>query len=262
MNENVIIGGGKLIYENAKLFFAENANNNHIYIPLGQTVKLKNCSIHFFGSNNLIYFCHNVMSVNVSIYNDSTLYIGPAFSTNKTTNIIISEQTSVFIGKENLYSFDVWFRTADPHLIYDCETRKRINPSKSIFIGDHVWIGQDCLIMKNTFIGSGSIIGAKSVCSNKIYDSNSSYGGYPAKKLKDGVFFTKDCVHNYKETETELSLIKDTDAYTFTECFDPQVQKPHEIISFLDSNKDMQARIDYLTNLSTSKNRFYLRNEN
>ena len=261
MYEETVIGGGNLILENAKIFFADNCQNNYIFIPKDQTVKLKNCSIHFFGSNSLIYFCHNIMSVNVSIYNDSTLYIGSSFSTNRTTNIIISERTSVFIGKENLYSFDVWFRTADPHLIFDCETKKRINPSKSIFVGDHVWIGQDCLIMKNTFIGSGAIIGAKSVCGNKIYDSNASYGGYPAKKLKDGIFFTKDCVHSYKEEDTQKSLIKDTDSYIYSHPSNDISQSPHKIIEFLDSNKDMQKRIDFLSSLTTDKNRFYLRNE-
>ena len=45
-------------------------------------------------------------------------------------------------------------RTADPHIIYDIH-RKRINPSKSVFIGDHVWCGQNVLLLKGCRVGSG-----------------------------------------------------------------------------------------------------------
>lgn len=67
----------------------------------------------------------------------------------------------------------------------------RINNSKSIYIGDHVWIGQNALILKNTQIGSGSIIGAMSLVSHKKVASNCVYAGNPAQKIKENIFLQK-----------------------------------------------------------------------
>ena len=63
-------------------------------------------------------------------------------------NVILSEQKHLFIGNDCLLSFGIWVRNADPHLIYDVESHKRVNPTKSIYIGDHVWIGQSAMILK------------------------------------------------------------------------------------------------------------------
>ena len=253
-----IAGEGKLILKNAHIIADKNATDNILYIPKDHTLLLKNCTINFLGSNSLLFLRENNMSINVSIFNNSTLFIDKAFSTNKTTNIVISEQTSVFIGRENLYSFDVWFRTADPHLIYDCTTHQRTNQSKSIFVGDHVWIGQDCLIMKNSFIGSGAIIGAKSLCSNKDYRSNCIYGGSPARLIRENVFFTKDCVHNYTDIETEQSQCCDNEKFIFTQSKNPNHKTPRDLMEFLDNTREINKRIEFLTKIATYKDRYYI----
>jgi len=40
------------------------------------------------------------------------------------------------LGEGCLVSFGIWIRTADPHLIFDAESQKRINPSRNVIVGD------------------------------------------------------------------------------------------------------------------------------
>lgn len=82
----------------------------------------------------------------------------------------------------------IWIRNADPHLIYDINTKKRINNTKSIFIGDHVWLGQSVIILKGTQIASGSIVGAMGLVSETMIPSNECWGGVSAKRIRGGVF--------------------------------------------------------------------------
>ena len=76
---------------------------------------------------------------------------------------------NIIIGDNCMISFGSWIRNTDPHLVYDSSTYCRINPSKSVLIGDHVWIGQSCIILKGTVVGSGAILGAGSVVSGKKF---------------------------------------------------------------------------------------------
>lgn len=95
------------------------------------------------------------------------------------------------------------------------KTMKRINPTKSIFIGDHVWIGQSSMILKGTKIGSGSIIGAMSLVSGKEIPSNTSWGGVPARQLETDIFWVGSYVHTWKEKETLASEIYNDNIYIF-----------------------------------------------
>ena len=87
---------------------------------------------------------------------------------NDVVNVILSESKNVVVGNGCLFSIGNWLRVADPHLIYNADTMKRINFSKSIYIGDHVWIGQNSLVLKGTQIGSGSIVAAGSLTTKKM----------------------------------------------------------------------------------------------
>jgi len=135
--------------------------SNILFVEDG--VVLKNSRIIFNHNNSVVYLSksRHVYILKCFINNNSVLYFGKDCYFNDTShmNTIISESKNVIVGDEGLFSFGIWLRTADPHLLYDVENRERINQSKSIFIGDHVWIGQQSLILKGTQIGSGSVLG-------------------------------------------------------------------------------------------------------
>ena len=131
-----------------------------------ENVILENSSISFNGDNSIIYLSRNRNKYyfSISIYNNSVLYIDENNYMNGKLNMVLSEEKHILIGKNCLFSFGIWLRLADPHLIYDIETSERINFSKSIFIGDHVWLGQDAMILKGTQIGSRKHYWCKKSC--------------------------------------------------------------------------------------------------
>lgn len=128
-------------------------------------------------------------------------------------SVILSEQKHVIFGSDCAISFGVWIRTAAPHLVYDAETKQRLNPSKSVFVGDHVWIGQSAMLLKGTQISSGSIIGAGSVVAGKRIPANTSWAGNPARQVKEGIFWSGQCVHRWQDKETEEFKVMQTDKY-------------------------------------------------
>lgn len=53
--------------------------------------------------------------------------------------ICASEATKILIGDDCMFATDNHIRTDDAHAIYDVKTGLRLNPSKDIIIGAHVW---------------------------------------------------------------------------------------------------------------------------
>lgn len=212
-NDNIVIGNPLLADKSVS--FSSNSSGNILFCEDG--IDLRSSTISFNGNNSLIYLSKNkhLYQINVSINRDSVLFIGENNYFNGKLNLILSERKHIVIGNDGLFSFGIWFRTADPHLIYSCQTHNRINPSKNILIGDHVWIGQGALILKGTTIASGSIVGTNSTVSGKRICSNESWAGSPAKKIAEGVFFDGACVHNWTETQTIASQVFHSDKWIF-----------------------------------------------
>lgn len=256
LRDNKIIGN--LILKNASIEFS--GKNNILFC--NKNIEIKNCKIRFTGSDSLIYFDENKgdISLNIRVGNDSVFYLGKNCYINKTSNMYATERKNIIIGSDCLISFDSYFRTADPHIIYDVKSKKRINFSKSILIGDHVWIGQNCLILKGTKVGSGSVIGGHSVVSNKIINSNTIYAGNPAKKVKENISYLGPySTHNYTLEEEKNSNLVETDNYTYQK--DENTVNLSKIDNDLLNLSNVLDKLDYINNnisQNQSKNRFYI----
>lgn len=230
-------------------------------------VKLVNSKITFNGNHSIVYLCENKFDyhLDITLYNDAVFYMGHHNYINGALDIILSEQKHCFIGDNCLLSFGIWIRNADPHLVYSCKTNERKNLSKSIFIGDHVWIGQEAMLLKGTQIDSGSIIGARSVVTGKKVPHNEAWGGNPCRKLEEDIFWQDSCVHRWLEEDTQHSLYFENfaekrkiavDAYKFS-------FHQEESISFAELDQKMSSKkpehiIQYLDIISREKrkNRF------
>lgn len=206
-NGNKIVGHPPMINNSSVRFFGK---DNILYCEKNATIT--NSVLSFLGNNSLIYLGRSTHKIQVDIHHNSVLHCGTNTSCtdgkghNRVLRIHLSEQKHCFMGNDNLISYDTIIRNSDPHLLYDCDNYKRINPTKSVFIGDHVWVGQQALILKGTSIDSGSIIAAASVVSGKKIPHNSVWGGVPAKQIKEGVFWSSSCVHYFDSTMTEASM--------------------------------------------------------
>lgn len=246
-NGNRILGEAPQLV-NSKIAFHGKGN----ILICEQSVRIVNSTISFNGSNSIVYLSqsrhHYYLSA--SLYNNSTLYIGKNSFLNGTLNIILSEQKHCLIGNESLILWGIWIRTADPHLVYDSRTNQRINPSKSVFIGDHVWIGQSAMLLKGTQIDSGSIIGAASLVAGKKVPYNESWGGNPCRKIADSIFWDGSTVHTWTESETQLGQDFSSyaekrnvspDEYQF--AYDPNRSIPYDEISpMMRSTKSCRIR--------------------
>jgi len=266
----------KTVKDNKIIFEDENDNSfmmkdskinfvgtgNILFIEKG--VKLINSTISFNASNSIIYLSSNKYEyyIALTIHNNSTFFIGKDCYFNKTPGLfrcILSEQKNVVIGNNCFFSLDVWIRLADPHLIYDIETHKRINHSKSVYIGDGVWIGQHIYLLKGARIGSGSVIGAMSLVSKQI-PSNVIAAGSPAKILKHNIFWTGHCVHDWQDEDT----LKYEEMNTKMRKFEPKDK--NEFIDFVENKlnelRNVDERLDFIKeNLSNfkDKNRFAIK---
>lgn len=201
---NNMIMGNLNHMENSTIKFI--GNGNLLFVEDG--VKLLDSDITFKGSNSLVYLSSNKNSyiVKVSINTACTVFIGGNNYFNEETLIVASESRNVFIGNDCLLSLGVTLRNADAHLIYNLDTGERLNHTKSIYIGDHVWIGQNALLLKGSIVGSGSVIGASSVISNKRIMSNSIWAGNPVRKIKGNIFWSGECVHSWDRDKTYNNL--------------------------------------------------------
>lgn len=264
-NDNKFIGTHpKMI--NSTINFA--GKGNILFCETGTV--LESCRINFFGNNSVVYIgggSHRC-KLNLSVHNNVVFHIGKNNYINGTLNITLSSGKHCFIGDNGLFSSGITIRNSDPHLVYNCSDKKRINPNKSVFLGDHVWIGQNAIVLKGTQIDSGSIIGAGSVVAGKRTKSNESWAGNPCKKIRDGVFWDETCVHSWDEETTKLSENYENFAKAKLNNANPNqwIYKfnKNDAISFdeiehgIDNCTTADERLEFLINLNKSKkkNRF------
>lgn len=197
----IIVNREQSKMENSTVTFR--GEGNILFVEDGVT--LANSSIDFFGDNGLMYISKNRNRVYVeSLVNTRcTVFLGSNNYFNNKLSINVGERENVLIGNNGLYSHGISIRTSDPHLLYSVRTRERINYSRSVLIGDHVWIGQQVLILKGTQIGSGAVIGGGAVVPGKKIPSNTAWGGNPARQLNEDVFFTGGSVNAWDEEMTK-----------------------------------------------------------
>lgn len=184
--------------------------------------RLDSCNITFCSSDAVVYLSANTKhwtKMKIDAWRGVSVYVGANNYFNGILTAIVSERKNLFIGGDGVFSFGVWIRTADPHLLYSVDTKERLNPSRSVLIGDHVWLGQNATILKGTSIGSGSVLAAGAVISGKTVPSNSVWGGNPAAQIREGVFFDGASVHDYTEEKTAASMRypKGNDDYIFAD---------------------------------------------
>ena len=223
-NNNQIIGTNPNL-QNTRISFR--GRNNRLICE--DNVNLHNSILDFNADNSIIYLSsnRNVYYLNVSIYNNSIFYMGENSYINGRINFSISEQKNIFIGKECLFALDIWMRIADPHLIYDTNSLKRINLSESIYLGDHVWVGQDVLRV-------------------------------PARLIREDVLFDGSSVHYYTDEQTENSMEYDAGQWIYKN--EGKVLSFDEIEENFNSINDVDEKIAYLQSVISCDdyNRFYI----
>ena len=113
-----------------------------------------------------------------------------------------SSYSSILIGDDCLFSYDVTVRASDGHPVMSFDFTSQLNSPKNFtIIEPYVWVGQDATILKSVRIGACSIVGSSAVVT-KSTPKFSRIFGVPAKfESLEGIWL-KD------RTEQALSIAK------------------------------------------------------
>ncbi len=210
------------VRKNLKFYLALQKNNNKIYIvesgkerelkPLENIKKLK---LYFAGCNNIVKIhkgCQ-IKGLRVDIKGENNyLEIKPSqyelgalswLVIEKGSKIILGKNlwvtsrlfmhaqgpnTEIVIGENCVFARETTIRNSDTHTIFrNTNKSELINPNKSVYIGNHVWITQKCTILKGVHLLDNSIVGTMSVVSKSLKMGNCIIAGNPAKVVKQDV---------------------------------------------------------------------------
>ncbi|MDA3978227.1 acyltransferase [Gallibacterium sp. AGMB14963] len=166
----------------------EGSNN---LVEIHPEANIQNLYLELLGSNNMVKIGKNVkLHGTIRLGFCCELAIGKGTSSTNPIYATVAERTKLIIGKDCMFATNNQIRSDDAHAIYDVHTGKRINHSRDIVIGDHVWIGYGATIMGGAEIGSGSVVGAFSFVRKK-FPNNCVIAGTPAKLVKKDIFWER-----------------------------------------------------------------------
>ena len=258
----IILTGGKVDFSNSKFIFHGENNLVYIYNPTGCQIQLVNTVVNFFGNNSLLFIDAGKFkyTFDLQLFHNSVCHIGANSYFNPYGEIIrfrCAEEKNIFVGDDCMFSTDIDVNTSDSHLIFDCNTLQRVNYAKSIYIGDHVWLGKMAAVLKGSQIGSGAIVGTRSIITKKI-PSNTSWAGSPAKKRGENVFFVGYNAQPYKKEDIELHSTYQSDRWVFAESED--AISFEQIENDLNNLENPEDKANYLLELDKNKkkNRFFI----
>lgn len=184
INSNVAVSYNNAFLKNCKIRC--NGENNKIILSSGASVA--GCSFHFLGDNNTVYIGENAQLNKVEFWiedSSNRINVGDGTTTSGQCQFAAIEGTVIDIGKDCMFSSQINLRTGDSHSII--QNGKRINESRDIKIGNHVWIGTQVNILKGTKICDNSIVGACSLVSAEFEEDGIIIAGVPAKKIKENI---------------------------------------------------------------------------
>lgn len=187
-NNNLIINKGSLII-NSKIEIYGSNNT----IKIGKLSRIKNMRIVIHGDNNNVDIDDKVYINDLGLcmdFNDNNFSIGKNTIINNQSHFSCMEGTSIIIGSDCLFSSNIIIRTCDSHSIVD-HFGKRLNKSKNILIGNHVWVGANVTFLKGAEVSENSVVAINSIITKKFTTTGCILAGIPAKVVKCDINWDK-----------------------------------------------------------------------
>lgn len=123
------------------------------------------------------------LKAGIRVGQDSSVTLGDNVSTTANVDISAVEGTSVDIGDDVMIATGVRIRTDDGHPIFNIADGKRVNVSRSIHVGNHVWLAIDSFLMGGARVGDGTVVGARALVT-KQFPNNCILAGAPASVIR------------------------------------------------------------------------------
>lgn len=187
-NKNIIQGKGNSIHYNTtiirktKIFI--NGNRNVIQIKSG--CRINGTEIFIRGNDNFIEIGDDCNIKGAKFWiedNNNSIRLGKMVTIEKETQLACIEGCRIIIGSDCMFSSSIAIRTGDSHSIVDLGG-KRINPSKDVIIGSHVWIGNNATLNKGVEISNNCVVGSGSILTKSFLKENCIIAGIPATIVK------------------------------------------------------------------------------
>jgi len=194
---------------NHKIYLNSTEGNGKIFINFSGFN-----NIFEFGSNNVVrndllieyWGCHpNIYPENVAIEIGDNNYLN-----GEKIKFIspIENGRSIKIGDCNLFAGYITFRGRNDHVIYDINTKKRINIDHDIIIGNNIWICDSVIFLPKTNITGNAVIAEHSLVNKEFKKSNILIAGMPATIKKEGIMWHINLDDSYRNSEYPISNIK------------------------------------------------------
>lgn len=181
--------------------------NNSVKI-IGKNPSFKNCEIICYGDNSTIEIDTNNKNINngnFAIKNTiiftsygANVKIGKDFTCIGCTIVADNLGADVEIGDDCMFSEGIFIRSTDGHTI--TQNGKKINPGKSVKIGNHCWLGMKSTILKGVNLPNNCIVSAGAIVTSKSNTKEEGviFAGNPAKIIKTGINWSRDNYDDYK----------------------------------------------------------------
>lgn len=183
-NGNRIIYDGRAI-PNVRIEFSGSGNSFRVR----SGVLLGKLNVVFDCDNGVLDMAGNsfgTFSAFIRIGQDSRVILGKELTTTNTCVISAVEGTSVVIGDDVMLASDNEIRADDGHAIFDVITDRRVNWSRDITIGNHVWVAKRAVLLGGARVADGSVIGFGSLVTGPV-PNNTVAAGVPARVIKRNV---------------------------------------------------------------------------
>ena len=144
--------------------------------------------IYLSGNNNRIIIREGAYLEGTDICledNNLLLVIGRNTFVGPSHLAVTEDGSKLQIGDGCMISSHVQIRTGDSHAIVDLQGN-RLNPARSVTIGNHCWLGEGCKIMKGVTLAQDTVVSTGSIVT-KSFNPSVLLGGVPAKILKENI---------------------------------------------------------------------------
>ena len=112
------------------------------------------------------------------------LCLGDGFNMTAESTIVCAKE--IRFGRDCLLSWDILVMDTDEHPLFN-KDNERINPDKSILVGDHVWIGCKCVLLKGAEVPNNTVVAAGTLLTSSFTGEHQVIGGNPPTALKHDI---------------------------------------------------------------------------
>ena len=166
-------------------------------VIIGNNARVYDCVFHFEDGENTVSIgdcclCKGVFFIERK-GGKNLISIGSNTTIPGQCQIEASENNFVSIGDDCMFSHDIRIWAASHHSILNSDGL-RINPAKSIRVGNHCWIGHSVFILKGAVVPDGSIVGVNSLYNKVFTKSNAIYAGIPAQIIKENISWCRPTI--------------------------------------------------------------------